>query len=61
MEETHFFITELMNCISWVILTGAIIWGMVRIIIAHEEVKHAIKKKIEAETEKIKNDCRSIH
>ena len=55
MEQTHFFITELMNCLSWVILTIALIVELFYIIKSHREVKMAIKRKIDAETEKIEN------
>lgn len=55
MEETHFIITEILNCISWLILTIALIIAMFYIVKSHREVKLSIKNKIDAETEKIKN------
>ena len=56
MEETHFFITELMNCLSWIALTIALIVATYYIVKSHREVKMAIVRKLNAETERIKND-----
>lgn len=55
MEETHFFITELMNCLSWIALTITLIIASFYVVKSHREVKLAIVKKLNAETENIKN------
>lgn len=56
MEETNFIITEILNCISWFILTIALIIALFMIVKSHNEVKYAIKRKIDTETRLKEND-----